>query len=70
MIALVRQTQEEFEAHGELNQLNLLLRDFSREIMERRLLEKVEFVRLKESNRLDSSDKGEMSHTGSGQLAN
>ena len=32
LIALVRKTQDEIEAHGEVNELNLLLRDFAREL--------------------------------------
>ena len=46
LIALVRRAQEELEAHGELNQANLLLRDFARELLKRRLLGRVEFVRM------------------------
>ena len=46
LIALVRRAQEELEAHGELNQMNLLLRDFARELLKQRLLERVEFVLL------------------------
>ena len=46
LIALVRGAQEELEAHGELNQANLLLRDFARELLKQRLLLRVRFVRL------------------------
>jgi hypothetical protein len=51
LIALVRRAQEELEAHGELNQMNLLLRDFARELLKQRLLERVEFVLLMEFSR-------------------
>ena len=51
LIALVRRAQEELEAHDELNQLNLLLRDFARELLKQRLLERVEFVLLMEFSR-------------------
>jgi len=33
LIALVRRAQEELEAHGELNQVSLLLRDFARGLL-------------------------------------
>ena len=46
LLALLRATQEELEVHGEWNELNVLLRDFARELLERRLLEKVRLVRL------------------------
>jgi hypothetical protein len=51
LIALVRRAQEELEAHGELNQMNLLLRDFAKELLKQRLLERVEFVLLMEFSR-------------------
>jgi hypothetical protein len=51
LIALVRRAQEELEAHDELNQLNLLSRDFARELLKQRLLERVEFVLLMEFSR-------------------
>jgi len=51
LIALVRRAQEELEARGELNQMNLLLRDFARELLKQRLLERVEFVLLMEFSR-------------------
>ena len=51
LIALVRRAQQELEAHGELNQMNLLLRDFARELLKQRLLERVEFVLLMEFSR-------------------
>jgi len=46
LIALLRGAQEELEAHGELNQVNLLLRDFARELLKQRLQLRVRFVRL------------------------
>jgi len=45
VIALLCQTEEEIEEHGESNQLNLLLRDFARELLKNRLLGIVEFNR-------------------------
>jgi hypothetical protein len=51
LIALVRETQEEKEAHSELNELNSLLRDFAMELVKRRVLAKVQFVRLIELSR-------------------
>jgi len=51
LIAFVRGTQEEIEAHGELNELNSLLRDFAMELVKRRVLAKVQFVRFIELNR-------------------
>jgi hypothetical protein len=53
LIALLRGTQEELEAHGELNQVNHLLRDFARELLKQRLQLRVRFVRLVESSRLE-----------------
>jgi len=51
LIALLRKIQEEIEAHGELNELNLLLRDFTLELLKQRLLRRVEFVQMIESSR-------------------
>ena len=51
LIALLRGVQQELEAHGELNQVNLLLRDFARELLKQRLLLRVEFVRMIELSR-------------------
>jgi hypothetical protein len=51
LIALLRGVQEELEAHGELNQVNLLLRDFARELLKQRLLRRVEFVQMMEWRR-------------------
>ncbi len=51
LIALVRETQEEIEAHGEWNELNVLLRDFAAELVKRRVLSRVQFVRLMELRR-------------------
>jgi len=53
LISFVRKTQEEIEAHGELNELNLLLRDFAKELLKHRLLIRVEFVRMIELVRPD-----------------
>ena len=38
LIALLSQTEQEIEEHGESNQLNLLVRDFARELLKYRLL--------------------------------
>jgi hypothetical protein len=46
--ALVRETQEEIETHCELNESNLLLRHFARELLKQRLLLRVEFVQMME----------------------
>ena len=51
LFAIVSRAQEELEAHGELNQVNLLLRDFARELLKQRLLLRVEFVRIIELSR-------------------
>ena len=51
LIALVRRAQEEVEAHGEVNQVNLLLRDFAKELLKQHLLRRVEFVRMTEPSR-------------------
>jgi hypothetical protein len=51
LIALLRKAHEEIEAHGELNELNVLLRDFARELLKQRLLLRVQFVRMMESSR-------------------
>jgi hypothetical protein len=51
LMVLVRGAQEELEAHGESNQVNLLLRDFARELLKQRLLLRVEFVRMIELSR-------------------
>jgi hypothetical protein len=48
LIALFCQTQEEIEAHGQSNELNLLLRDFGKELLKQRLFARVVFVRLME----------------------
>ena len=41
--------QEDIEVHGELNELNLLSLDFSRELLKKRLL--VQFVRMMKLSR-------------------
>ena len=48
LIVLLRGAQGELEAHGELNQVNLLLCDFARELLKQRLQLRVRFVRLVE----------------------
>ena len=51
LIALVRQTQEQIEAHGEWNELSVLLRDFAADLVNRRVLSSVQFVGLMELSR-------------------
>ena len=51
LIVLLRETLDEIEARGESNELNLLLRDFARELLIRRLFARVEFVQLMELRR-------------------
>jgi hypothetical protein len=48
LIELVRETQEQIEAHGEWNELNVLLRDLTAELVKRRVLSRVQFVELME----------------------
>ena len=50
---MLRKAQEETEAHGELNELNSLLRDFAMELVKRRVLAKMQFVRLIELSRAE-----------------
>ncbi len=51
LIALVRETQEEIEAHGEWNELNVLLRVLAAELIRRRVLSSVQFVGCMELSR-------------------
>jgi hypothetical protein len=51
LMALLRTSQQEKEAHGELNELNLLLHDFARELLKRRLLLRIEFLQMMELRR-------------------
>jgi hypothetical protein len=53
LIDLVRETQEEIEAHGEWNELNVLLRDFAAELVKRRVLSTVQFAGLMELRQPD-----------------
>jgi hypothetical protein len=53
LIDLVRETQEELEAHGEWNELNVLLRDLAAELVKRRVLSRVQFVGLMELSQPD-----------------
>jgi hypothetical protein len=39
LIALLYKAQDNIEAHGELNELNLLLHDFAKELLKQRLLQ-------------------------------
>jgi len=47
----VRETQEEIEAHGEWNELDVLLRDFAEERAKRRVFSRAQFVDLMELSR-------------------
>jgi hypothetical protein len=47
----VRETQEEIEAHGEWNELNVLLRDFAEELVKRRVRSREQLVVLMELSR-------------------
>jgi hypothetical protein len=51
LIALMRETQDEIEAHGEWNELNVLLRDLAAELIKRRVLSRVQFVGYMELSR-------------------
>lgn len=42
LMILLRRAQEEIDAHAELNEVNLLLLDFARELLKKRLLNKCE----------------------------
>jgi hypothetical protein len=46
LIVLVRKAQQELEAHGELNAVNVLLRDFAVELLQQRLFRRVKFARM------------------------
>jgi DNA-binding transcriptional ArsR family regulator len=48
LIELVRETQEQIEAHGEWNELNVLLRDLTAELVKRRVLSRAQFAELME----------------------
>ena len=49
LIALLREAQEYIDACGESNVSNVLLRDFARELLRRRLIAKVKLVQLMDS---------------------
>jgi hypothetical protein len=51
LMTLLRRVQEEIDAHSELNEVNLLLRDFARELLKKRLLKRVQFVEMMELGR-------------------
>jgi hypothetical protein len=51
LMTLLRTVQEEIDAHSELNEVNLLLRDFARELLKKRLLKRVQFVEMMELGR-------------------
>jgi hypothetical protein len=48
LMTLLRRTQEEIDAHSEMNEVNLLLRDFARELLKKRLLIRVQFALMME----------------------
>ena len=51
LIDLVRETWEEIDAHGEWNELNVLLHDFAAELVKRRVLSRAQLVGLMELSR-------------------
>lgn len=51
LMTFLRRMQEEIGAHAELNEVNLLLRDFARELLKKRLLMRVQFVQMMELGR-------------------
>ena len=51
LIALVREAQKVIETRAESHEVHVLLRNFARELLRRRVLAKVEFVRLMEVSR-------------------
>jgi hypothetical protein len=51
LIALLRETQEEIEAHGEWNDLSVLLRDVAAELVKRRVHSSMQSVGLMELSR-------------------
>lgn len=46
LIALVRKVQQKPDTHGELNEVNLLLRDFANELLKQRLFLGVKFAQI------------------------
>lgn len=56
LIVLLRKVQEEIQGHSELNELNLLLHDFAKELLRQRLLLRVEFVQMMRLSRLGLED--------------
>ena len=48
LMTLLRRMQEEIDARSELNEVNLLLRDFARELLKKRLLIRVQFALMME----------------------
>jgi len=57
LMTLLRKAQEEIDAGSELNEVNLLLRDFARELLKKRLLIRVQFVQMMESSRPGQSTR-------------
>ena len=57
LMTLLRRAQEEIDAHAELNEVNLLLRDFARELLKKRLLIRVQFVQMMELGRPGQSTR-------------
>ena len=51
LIGLLCKTEAEIDVHGDSNELNLLLRDFARELPKQRLFIRVEFLRMLELSR-------------------
>ena len=57
LMTLLRRAQEEIDAHAELNEVNLLLLDFVRELLKKRLLIRVQFVQMMELGRPGQSTR-------------
>jgi len=57
LMILLRRAREEIDAHAELNEVNLLLLDFVRELLKKRLLIRVQFVQMMELGRLGRSTR-------------
>ena len=57
VMTLLRRAQKEIDAHGELSEVNLLLRDFARELLKKRLLIRVQFVQVMQVGRAGQSTR-------------
>ena len=57
LMTLLRRAQGEIDAHAELNEVNLLLLDFARELLKKRLLIRVQFVQMMKLGRPGQSTR-------------